>query len=125
MPAQRVQLLYPKEAPLQDFYCPACGTVILKSNDRMVSAACDHVDYLFIEETGEFEYLRPELREWLQGQGIATVGIDPADGEDIIDKLVALKRDATAAVFYVTTIGMSCCRSVAVTVVIGLDFYRA
>lgn len=125
MAAQRIQIVYPHDAPMQDFHCPACGALILNARDSALTANCEHVDFLYIEELGEFEHLRAELRDHLRARGISTVGIDPADGEDIIEALASAKDEATAAIFYLTTVGMSCCRSVAVTVVAGIDFFRA
>lgn len=124
MTVPRVYIEYPADASFQDFYCPACGTAILKANETRGEAACEHVDFLFIEELGEFRFIRPEFLAALRAQGISLVGIDPVDADDFVDKLGALKTGTTSVIFHVTTVGMSCCRSIAVTVVVGLDLYR-
>lgn len=124
MPSQRLHIEYPIDAPYQDFHCPLCGAALLKANRSDNTAPCEHVDFLFIEELAEFDYLRPEFREAAVAAGISLSGIDPSDAEEFTGKLAQLKDGSTSAFFHVTTLGMSCCRSVAVTVVIGLDFYR-
>jgi hypothetical protein len=124
MTVPRVYIEYPADAAFQDFYCPACGTVILKANETRGETACEHVDFLFIEELGEFRFVRPEFLEAVRAQGISLVGIDPVDADDFVDKLGNLKTGTTSVIFHVTTVGMSCCRSIAVTVVVGLDLYR-
>jgi len=124
MTAPRVYIEYPADAPFQDFYCPACGAAILKANETRGEDACEHIDFLFIEELGEFRFIRPEFRERVRAQGISLVGIDRADADDFVDKLGELKSGTTSVIFHVTTVGMSCCRSIAVTVVVGLDLYR-
>jgi hypothetical protein len=124
MTVPRVYIEYPADATFQDFYCPACGTPILKANEARGDAACEHIDFLFIEELGEFRFIRPEFRERVRAQGISLVGIERADADEFVDKLSALISGTTSVIFHVTTVGMSCCRSIAVTVVIGLDLYR-
>jgi hypothetical protein len=124
MTVPRVYIEYPADASFQDFYCPACGAAILKANEARGEDACEHVDFLFIEELGEFRFIRPEFLERVRAQGISLVGIDRADADEFVDKLGDLKTGTTSVIFHVTTVGMSCCRSIAVTVVIGLDLYR-
>ena len=124
MTAPRVYIEYPPDASFQDFYCPACGAAILKANEVRGDAPCEHIDFLFMEELGEFRFIRPEFRERVRAQGISLVGIDRTDTDEFVDKLGELHTGTTSVIFHVTTVGMSCCRSIAVTVVIGLNLYR-
>jgi hypothetical protein len=123
MAAQRIYIEYPADASFQDFYCPACGTPVLKANETTGDAACEHVDFLFIEELGEFRFIRSAFLELVRAHGISLVGIDPVDADEFVGKLAELKSGTTSAIFHVTTVGMSCCRSIAVTVVVGIDLY--
>ena len=69
MTVPRVYVEYPADASFQDFYCPACGAAILKGNETRGEDACENVDFLFIEELGEFRYTRPEFLERRAGAG--------------------------------------------------------
>ncbi|MDH4135076.1 MAG: hypothetical protein OEV31_09795, partial [Gammaproteobacteria bacterium] len=123
MPTPRVYIEYPADASFQDFFCPACGAAILKANEARGDHLCRHVDFLFIEELAEFFAIRPAFREAARARGIALSGIDPTDADEFVGQLAEVKTGSTSVIYHVTTVGMSCCRSIAVTVVIGIDMH--
>ena len=51
--------------PSSQFYCPACGTQIISAQSGVTKNACNHFEYLYVPPAGNFEYIKPELKELL------------------------------------------------------------
>ena len=110
---------YPFGAESKPLYCPACGTMVLAVDEPVSQPACEHVDFVYVDTAGEFEYIKPELEKIVTE---LNENEDPDYEDDPWGTLYEKVQGNTKFVMEIITSGMAC-GPVSLTVAVGFDMH--
>ena len=120
---------WPCGAEPPSWFCPACGKQTVDPEDGLVEPPCPHLEFLYLTEIDEFEYIKENVKDLLEKERQA--GDAEEDGKeeerDEMSDYELLKnhmsRDSTFVIFELTTSGMAC-GPVSSTVCIGYRLFE-
>lgn len=112
-----------------NLFCPACGKQTVDSEDGLVQPLCSHVEFLYLTDMGEFEYIKETVKDILEKErqaGEAEEDGKEEDRDEMSDYELlknAMSRDSTFVIFELNTSGMAC-GPVASTACIGYQLFE-
>jgi len=101
------------DGELAEFYCPVCGVHIITPTG-VSKDFCNHVKFLYVPESGEFENIDQEFKALLTEEMYETES-------DIVGALMEKVKSNSAVAFNLTTCGVGC-GPTSFTVSVGIDF---
>ena len=129
MPKSKINLVkidWPTGAPALTLCCPRTGNVVIKADDAVDQPASPYVTFVYVDEVGEFDFLRDDIRFRLEK---ARERLESSESPDayISDLDILLEHTdlgLVPVVFEITTSGMAC-GPVSFTVHVGFDLWSA
>jgi len=122
-PVNLVEVNWPSGAPAPTLHCPRTGNIVLKSDEATDQPASPYVTFVYVDEVGEFDFIRDDLRERLDA---AREQLNPSDDDDYVSDLEVLLKHTflgrVPMVYEITTSGMAC-GPVSFTIHIGFDLW--
>ena len=124
-----VTIDWPCGAEPPSWFCPACGKQTIDSENGLVEPPCLHLEFLYLTEIDEFEYIKENLKDLIEKErqaGDAEEGGKEEDWDEMSDYELlknAMNRDSTFVTFELTTSGMAC-GPVSSTVCIGYRLFE-
>ena len=122
-PVSIVEINWPSGAAAPTLHCPRTGNIVLKADEATDQPASPYVTFVYVDEVGEFDFIRDDLRERLDA---AREQLDLSDDDDYVSDLDVLLRHTflggVPMVYEITTSGMAC-GPVSFTVYIGFDLW--
>jgi len=115
-----LSLSFPMGSQCQSLFCPACGAQIVGLEMTYETAPCPHLDWIYVEEVGEFLYASPAVQNNLD-QWESEALEDEEDEQLPIEKLVTEWSAPTKAHIAITTRGIAC-GPVSSTLQLGINF---
>jgi hypothetical protein len=119
-----VDIDWPDGAPAPTLHCPRTGKIVLKADEATDQPASPYVTFVYVDEVGEFDYIRADLRECLDD---ARDTLDNGgDNEHMSDVEILLNHTSLGRVpivYRITTSGIAC-GPVSFTVYIGFDLWN-
>lgn len=118
-----VEINWPSGALAPTLHCPRTGNVVLKADEATHQPASPYVTFVYVDEVGEFDFIREDLRERLD---TAREQLEQRRDDDYISDLDVLLEHTplgrVPVVYEITTSGMAC-GPVSFTVHIGFDLW--
>jgi hypothetical protein len=100
-----VDLQFPLGRPFNQFFCPACGKAILEPNQAFEAPQCQHVEWVYLDEIGEFIFAQPPVQTQIDELNEKA---EDDDDFDLFEELQNIWGSSTKVIFNVTTGGMAC-----------------
>ena len=120
-----IKIDWPFGARPPELYCPRSGKLVLATEDEVEQPASPYVTFIYLEEIGEFIYLRDDLAERLE-QAREALLEDGVDEDDLPSDMELLQERTTLGtapvIFEITTSGMAC-GPVSSTITVGFDLW--
>jgi hypothetical protein len=111
MPIHKIEIEYPFGAPAPNIHCPICGAAVSKMNEEITQPACEHVEYVYLADIAEFEYIRPNLQvlidQW-DASPIADATGTCDEEQGVVEALCSRRDSKTKVALGLVTGGMAC-----------------
>src|SRR5262245_39023217 len=103
--ANRIDLQFPFGLALDQLFCHACGIAIIEPNKAFEAPQCQHVEWVYLDELGEFIYAQSAVQARIDELNQKA---NDDDDFDIFNELMKSWGSSTKVAFNITTGGMAC-----------------